>query len=148
MEKIKETGQFLASKMKNKPQTGIILGSGLGGLVQHLEIEDEVPYSTIPNFPVSTVKGHRGSLIFGKMNGVDVIVFTAGIGENNIQLRRMVMDGFAYLGAKLDESKNNTRTEAIISADDSNVKIVVIPTDEEIVIARDTLAIVTGLAVE
>jgi len=74
MEKIKETGLFLASKMKNRPQIGIILGSGLGGLVQHLEVEEEVPYHTIPNFPISTVKGHRGALIFGKMNGVDVIV--------------------------------------------------------------------------
>jgi len=74
MTKMKETGQFLASKMKNKPQIGIILGSGLGGLVQHLEIEQEIPYETIPNFPVSTVKGHHGALIFGKMNGVDVIV--------------------------------------------------------------------------
>jgi len=74
MEKIKETGLFLASKMKSNPQIGIILGSGLGGLVQHLEIEEEVTYATIPNFPVSTVKGHRGSLIFGKLNGVDVIV--------------------------------------------------------------------------
>jgi purine-nucleoside phosphorylase len=74
MQKIKETGHFLASKMKNNPQIGIILGSGLGGLVQHLEIEEEIPYSIIPNFPVSTVKGHRGSLIFGKMNGVNVVV--------------------------------------------------------------------------
>jgi len=74
MDKIKETGQFLAAKMKNNPQIGIILGSGLGGLVQHLKIEKEIHYSDIPNFPVSTVKGHRGSLIFGKMNGVDVIV--------------------------------------------------------------------------
>ena len=82
------------------------------------------------------------------MNGVDVIVFTAGIGENNAELRRMVMDGFEYLGAKLDENKNNTRSEAVISADDSKVKVVVIPTDEEIVIARDTLAIVTGSTVE
>jgi purine-nucleoside phosphorylase len=74
MEKIQETRQFLASKMKNNPKIGIILGSGLGGLVQHLEIEEEIPYTTIPNFPVSTVKGHRGSLIFGKMNGIDLIV--------------------------------------------------------------------------
>jgi len=74
MQKIKETGQFLASKMKNNPQIGIILGSGLGGLVKHLNIEEEIPYHTIPNFPVSTVQGHRGSLIFGKMNGIDVIV--------------------------------------------------------------------------
>ena len=74
MKEIKETGLFLASKMKNNPQIGIILGSGLGGLVKHLEIEENIPYHTIPNFPVSTVKGHKGSLIFGKMNGVDVIV--------------------------------------------------------------------------
>jgi acetate kinase len=78
------------------------------------------------------------------MNGVDVIVFTAGIGENNINLRRMVMEGFDYLGAKLDQNKNNTRDEAIISTDDSRVKIVVIPTNEEIVIARDTLELVTA----
>jgi purine-nucleoside phosphorylase len=74
MQKIKETSRFLTLKMKSNPKVGIILGSGLGGLVQHLEIEEEIPYDTIPNFPVYTVKGHRGSLIFGKMNGVDVIV--------------------------------------------------------------------------
>ncbi|MCL2291176.1 MAG: purine-nucleoside phosphorylase [Bacteroidetes bacterium] len=74
MEKIKKTGHFLATKMKSKPQIGIILGSGLGSLVQHLQIEKEIPYHEIPNFPVSTVKGHRGSLIFGKMNDVDVMV--------------------------------------------------------------------------
>ena len=79
-----------------------------------------------------------------EMNGVDVIVFTAGIGENNMRLRARVMEGFDYLGAKLDPEKNQTRDEAIISADDSRVKICVIPTDEEIVIARDTLAIVEG----
>jgi acetate kinase len=78
------------------------------------------------------------------MNGVDVIVFTAGIGENNINLRRMVMEGFEFLGAKLDVEKNKTREEAVISADDSRVKIVVIPTNEEIVIARDTLELVAG----
>ena len=74
------------------------------------------------------------------MNGVDVIVFTAGIGENNCALRERVMQGFEYLGAKLDP--------AVISTDDSKVKICVIPTDEEIVIARDTLCIVTGKPIE
>jgi len=74
MQKIKETGHFLTSKMQNKPQIGIILGSGLGNLVTHLEKEQEIPYTAIPNFPVSTVKGHHGSFIFGKMNGVEVIV--------------------------------------------------------------------------
>ncbi len=83
------------------------------------------------------------------MGGVDVIAFTAGIGENNDALRAMIMPGFEYLGAKLDEAKNfGNRKESIISTDDSRVKIVVIPTDEEIVIARDTLAIVTGQAIE
>jgi purine-nucleoside phosphorylase len=76
MDKIKETGQFLSAKMKNNPQIGIILGSGLGGLVEHIEIEVEIPYSAIPNFPVATVEGHRGSLIFGKMNGVNVMVMS------------------------------------------------------------------------
>ena len=83
------------------------------------------------------------------MGGVDVIVFTAGIGENNDNLRELVMQGFEYLGAKLDAEKNRkTRNEAVVSTDDSKVKIVVIPTDEEIVIARDTLAIVTGKAID
>ena len=83
------------------------------------------------------------------MNGVDVIVFTAGIGENNCALRERVMQGFEYLGAKLDPAKNaGCREEAVISTDDSKVKICVIPTDEEIVIARDTLCIVTGKPLE
>ena len=83
------------------------------------------------------------------MNGVDVIVFTAGIGENNYALRERVMQGFEYLGAKLDPAKNaGCREEAVISTDDSKVKICVIPTDEEIVIARDTLCIVTGKPIE
>ena len=83
------------------------------------------------------------------MGGVDVIVFTAGIGENNDLLRKLVMEGFEYLGAKLDEKKNHqNRDEAIISTDDSKVKVVVIPTDEEIVIARDTLAIVSGKEID
>lgn len=82
------------------------------------------------------------------MNGVDVIVFTAGIGENGSDLRERVMKNFGYIGAKIDKERNNTRRkEALISTDDSKVKIVVIPTDEEIVIARDTLSIVkTGKA--
>lgn len=83
------------------------------------------------------------------MGGVDVIAFTGGIGENNYNLRKMVIDGFEYLGAKIDEKRNLVnRTETIISTDDSRVKIVVVPTDEEIIIARDTLAIVSGKDVE
>ncbi len=83
------------------------------------------------------------------MGGVDVIVFTAGIGENNDILREMIMKDFEYLGAKFDAKKNQgLRSEGLISTEDSQVKIVVIPTDEEIVIARDTLAIVSGKEAE
>ncbi len=79
------------------------------------------------------------------MNGVDAIVFTAGIGENGIALRESVMQGLEFLGAKLDPAKNKVRgQEADVSADDSKVKVLVIPTNEEIVIANDTLELVTA----
>ena len=82
------------------------------------------------------------------MGGVDMIVFTAGIGENNGKLRERVMANFEYLGAKLDVAKNaacadGKATECIVSTDDSKVKILVIPTNEEIMIARDTLELVS-----
>ena len=77
------------------------------------------------------------------MGGVDIICFTAGIGKNNADLRARVIDGMEFLGAKIDPEKNKTRQEAIISADDSKVTVCVIPTNEEIMIARDTLDLVT-----
>ncbi len=82
------------------------------------------------------------------MGGVDVIVFTAGIGENNNGLRERVMANFGYLGIKLDKEKNDYchnphLSETVISTPDSKVKVVVIPTNEEIMIARDTLELVS-----
>ena len=78
------------------------------------------------------------------MNGVDTIVFTAGVGENQASMREGVCEGLDYLGVKLDKELNKTvhGTETIISTPDSRVKVVVVPTDEEIVIARDTKALV------
>lgn len=81
------------------------------------------------------------------MGGVDVIVFTAGIGENNNGLRERVMANFGYLGIAIDKEKNDDchnphLSETIISTPDSKVKVVVIPTNEEIMIARDTLELV------
>jgi len=74
------------------------------------------------------------------MGGVDVVVFTAGVGENQIGMRAEVCKGLEFLGVKFDEQKNKIRgEEAIISADDSKVKVVVIPTDEELMIATDTM---------
>jgi purine-nucleoside phosphorylase len=72
-EKAKETSEFLKKQTSLAPRIGIILGTGLGGLVKEIEIEKTIPYSEIPQFPVSTVDGHHGQLIFGKINGVDVM---------------------------------------------------------------------------
>ncbi len=77
------------------------------------------------------------------MNGVDAIVFTAGVGENQTGMRMDACSGLEYLGVKMDEERNNCRgIEQVLSADDSKVKVVLIPTDEEIVIARDTKTLV------
>ena len=79
------------------------------------------------------------------MNGVDIIVWTAGVGENQEGVRWEACSGLEYLGVKMDKERNHVRSkEQILSADDSKVKVVMIPTDEEIVIARDTLALVSG----
>jgi acetate kinase len=73
------------------------------------------------------------------MGGVDGIVFTAGLGENSADNREAIMEGLEFMGAKLDTEKNNVRgKETFINTDDSKVKIMVIPTNEELMIARDT----------
>ncbi len=77
------------------------------------------------------------------MGGVDCIVFTAGIGENAIGTRESIVNSLEFLGAKIDKERNDIRGEArLISADDSKVKIFIIPTNEELMIARDTKEIV------
>lgn len=73
LQKIKETVSFIQSKIEFKPEVGIILGTGLGGLTKEINIELEIEYKDIPNFPVSTVEGHRGALIFGEFAGKKVI---------------------------------------------------------------------------
>lgn len=65
LEKIRQTAQFVTSQVAELPKTGIILGTGLGQLVDHIRIIKEIPYNEIPNMPVSTVEGHSGKLIFG-----------------------------------------------------------------------------------
>ena len=67
LEKIKESAEYIASKVKDMPKTAVILGTGLGELVNHIEITETIPYSEIPNFPVSTVEGHSGKMIFGRL---------------------------------------------------------------------------------
>lgn len=71
---LQETIAFIRSRFKKEVKIGIILGSGLSNLANDIEAEFEIPYHEIPHFPVSTVKGHKGRLIFGKLNGKDVLV--------------------------------------------------------------------------
>lgn len=80
------------------------------------------------------------------LNGVDIIVFTGGVGENQQPLRKAVCEHLSYLGVKIDDAVNASSRgeEKVISTADSKVKVVVIPTDEELMIARDTEAIVNG----
>ena len=72
-EKIQETAAFLKERMTSKPETAIILGSGLGHLADEIEVENEIAYSEIPNMPVSTVEGHSGKLLFGKLGGKEIL---------------------------------------------------------------------------
>ena len=88
------------------------------------------------------VKKYIGSYA-AEMNGVDAIVFTAGLGENGIDNRMAIASNMEYLGVKMDAEANNVRgKETVISAADSQVKVLLIPTNEELMIARDTLALV------
>jgi len=73
LEKIKHTVSFIQSKVKYTPEVGIILGTGLGGLVNDIEIDISIEYKDIPDFPVSTVEGHKGKLIFGTLGGKKIV---------------------------------------------------------------------------
>lgn len=85
----------------------------------------------------NSILHHIGSYAF-ELGGVDVIVFTAGVGENSVDMRRMVLEGLGAFGISLDPERNAQRGgERIISTDDSRVKVLVIPTNEELMIAKD-----------
>ncbi|MDR0938034.1 MAG: purine-nucleoside phosphorylase [Mediterranea sp.] len=73
LEKIKETATFLKGKMHTSPETAIILGTGLGSLANEITEKYEIAYADIPNFPLSTVEGHSGKLIFGKLGQRDIM---------------------------------------------------------------------------
>lgn len=89
------------------------------------------------------VKRYVGSYA-AAMGGVDAIVFTAGVGENDAETRAAVVDGLEYMGVKIDADKNNTRGTVDITADGATVKTLVIPTNEELMIAIDTKKLVEG----
>lgn len=80
------------------------------------------------------------------MQGIDVITFTAGVGENQIRIRKGICDYLKYMGIKIDDERNNSRGEEVmISSDESSIPVWVVPTNEELVIARDTLRLVKNI---
>ena len=135
--------------MMNK-QSGLLGISGISSDMRDIDAaanEGKEDAVLARDMLVYGIKKYIGSYA-AAMGGVDMIVFTAGIGENNGALRARVMDGMEFLGAKLDPARNAAcadghAEEAVISTDDSRVKVLVIPTNEEIMIARDTLELVT-----
>ena len=79
------------------------------------------------------------------MNGVDAIAFTAGLGENDKNIRRRICEYLGFIGVEIDEERNNVRgKEAVISSDSSGVKVLAVPTNEELAIARDTVMLVSN----
>lgn len=137
------------NSMLNK-HSGLMAISGLSSDMR--EITDSM--DTDPNAKLAfdmfeyRLRKYIGSYA-AALNGVDVIVFTAGIGENSVVLRKQVCENLTYLGVKLDEERNAVRSgeDRRISTDDSAVEVLVIPTNEELMIARDTYRLLANQAV-
>jgi acetate kinase len=133
--------QVLKALTKNAGLAGI---SGLSGDMRDLE----EAYDTNPRAKLAVdhfcheVKKYIGSYT-AVMNGLDALVFSGGIGENAVQVRARICADMDYLGIRLDSAKNDAtkRVEAEISASDSRVRVFVIPTNEEIIVARETMRV-------
>lgn len=101
---IQETVDYIRSKYDKTPEVGVILGSGLGNFSSEIEVELEIPYASIPHFPVSTVKGHQGKLVFGTMEGKRIVAmagrfhFYEGYGTADVVFPIRVMK---FLGIRL-----------------------------------------------
>src|SRR3972149_7452301 len=74
LKEIEESLRFISGQVKKKPSVAVILGTGLGGLVEKISITEAIPYRKIPHFPPSTVEGHEGRLVFGRWAGKSIVV--------------------------------------------------------------------------
>ncbi|MDU5961368.1 MAG: acetate kinase [Finegoldia magna] len=122
-------------------KSGVLGVSGISSDFRDLEEEAEKGNDRAQlalDMFIERVKKYIGGYM-AELGHVDAICFAGGIGENSSSMRKDILDTFEELGVKLDLEKNNTREEALISADDSKVKVYVVPTNEELMIARDTL---------
>ena len=108
-----------------------------------LETVADIPvYEVVPDI-LACIGGV--SKVNAAMGGVDAIIFTAGVGENSASQRLAIASGLEFMGVKMDAEANNVRGKEVeISAADSKVKVLLIPTNEELMIAMDTAAIVSG----
>ena len=139
---------FTADEMLNilNKKSGVLGISGVGSDFRDLEKAakegNERAQLALDKFAYE-VRKYIGSYA-AAMGGVDIITFTAGVGENGPDMRESICEGLGFLGVHVDHEKNQVRgKETDISAVDSTVKVYVIPTNEELMIARDTLALVT-----
>lgn len=145
MEKLGLKPQEMADYLNKK--SGVLGISGISSDMRDVEQASRegnkmaILANTMYNYRIKKYIGSYAAVL----NGVDVIVFTAGVGENQASMREGACEGLDYLGVKLDKELNNTvrGTETKISAPDSKVDVWVVPTDEEIVIARDTRDLVS-----
>ena len=140
-------GKVIDTSMGLTPLAGLMMGSRSGDIdpsaVTYI-MDNEMAHLALQMYNYR-IKKYIGAYA-AAMNGVDIIVFTAGVGENQEGVRWDSCQGLEYLGVKMDRERNHCRSvEQILSADDSKVKVVMIPTDEEIVIARDTVELVSQL---
>ena len=148
---------YLMEKLGKKPQemadflnkeSGVLGITGISSDMRDIENADlegnELAHLALQMYAYR-IKKYIGAYA-AAMNGVDIIVWTAGVGENQTGLRWDVCEDMEFFGIKLDKERNKARgVEQILSTDDSKVKVVLVPTDEEIVIARDTQDLVREL---
>jgi acetate kinase len=147
-------GKCIDTSMGLTPLEGLVMGTRSGdidaGAVTFIMEKEGLNATGISNLlnkksgvlGVSGVSSDMRELEAAALGGVDIILFTGGVGENQANCRSEVCEGLEFMGVKIDLEKNKVRgEEAIISADDSKVTVAVIPTDEELMIASDTLAI-------
>ena len=139
---------YTADEMLNilNKKSGVLGISGVGSDFRDLEKAaaegNERAQLALDKFAYE-VRKYIGSYA-AAMGGVDILTFTAGVGENSAEMRESICKGLEFLGIRIDSEKNKTRGKEVdISAPDSAVKVYIIPTNEELMIARDTLALVT-----
>lgn len=137
MEKLELTDIKDMIDILNK-KSGLLGLTGISSDMRDLEANmDKEAVQVAYDIFTDRIRKYIGSYVT-VLNGVDAIVFTAGIGENDSHVRSEVIKGMTWFGCELDDEKNNVRgKESVISTEDSKVKVLLIPTDEELMIARD-----------